>query len=355
MEKVKGKSVLQEDYMNLGKKTLLKAGVSEAHAEIQMRSLLESDRRGIHTHGIFRLPRYLEQLKNKHINPQPGINKVKESTIVDVIDGDHGLGAVVSHIAMNKTIKKSLKHGVGVVSCRRSNHFGTAAYYAELASSQNQIGIVLTNSSPAIAPTGSKKPLIGNNPWSISVPGEAGQPITLDMANSVVAKGKLRISQQNGECIPLGLALNHKGEPTTDPTEALHGVVLPIGGYKGYGIALMIEILAGILTGADFSVNMVDHDADNKRNVGHLFISLNIEHFMGINQFYHRLDELRDLIKQAPRIDPEQEILLPGEREWRTRENQINTVFLPDNIVNTVSELCSEYEIAVPEFISNDK
>lgn len=336
--------VLRSQYVDIGKKALMKTGVSEEHAEFEMRSLLESDLRGVFTHGIFRLPRYLEQLKHQYINPSPNIRNLKEDRIIEVLDGDHGLGAVVGTIAMKRAIEKSVKHGVGVVGCRRSNHFGTAAYYAEMATNENQIGIVFTNSSPIIAPTGSIKPLIGNNPWSISVPTK-GNSITLDLANTIVAKGKLRIAQQNGESIPLGLALDHMGKPTTDPTEALKGVVLPIGGYKGYGIALMLEILSGVLTGADFSENMVDHDADSKRNVGHLFISINLSHFMELEEFYSRIAVLTDLMKQAPKVDDSQDIFLPGEKEWIHKSNQVDQhVYLQNNSFKVFTKLSSEYE-----------
>lgn len=344
METQHYKKVLQSHYVDIGKKALVNTGVSEDHAEIEMLSILESDLRGVFSHGIFRLPRYLEQLRHQYINPAPNIKNCKESSLIEILDGDHGLGAVVGTIAMKKAIQKSIKHGVGIVGCRKSNHFGTAAYFAEMAANQNQIGMVFTNSSPIIAPTGSIKPLIGNNPWSISIPTK-GYPITLDLANTIVAKGKLRIAQQNGESIPLGWALDSKGQPTTDPEEALKGVVLPIGGYKGYGIALMVEILSGILTGADFSENMVDHDANEKRNVGHLFISLNLQHFMELEEFHSKINEFIELIKQAPKVDDNQDIFLPGEKEWRHKSNQVNEhVYLPDKVFQVYTKLCHDYQ-----------
>jgi L-2-hydroxycarboxylate dehydrogenase (NAD+) len=342
METKQYHKVLRSRYVDMGKKALMHTGVSEEHAEIEMLSLLESDLRGVFSHGIFRLPRYLEQLKHRYINPDPNIRSVKEGGLIEVLDGDHGLGAVVATVAMGMAIEKSEQHGAGIVACRRSNHFGTAAYYGEMAARRNQIGLVFTNSSPIIAPTGSIKPLIGNNPWSISVPAK-GNPITLDLANTIVAKGKLRIAMQNGESIPLGWALDHRGQPTEDPAEGLKGVVLPIGGYKGYGIALMVEILSGILTGADFSENMVDHDADAKRNVGHLFISLNLEHFMEAEEFFSRIEELIQSIKQAPKAEGTEEIFLPGEKEWRHKSNQADGhVYLTEKSYQVFARLCED-------------
>lgn len=343
MEIQKKHKIPQAIYIEIGKKALKTHGVSEEHAEIQMLSLLDSDLRGVFSHGIFRLPRYIDQLKNRYINPNPDIRPLQENGMIDVFDGDHGLGAVLGTIAMKKAIERSVKSGVGVVGCRKGNHFGTAAYYTEMAAKENQIGIVFTNSSPIIAPTGSVHPLIGNNPWSISVP-TTTNPITLDLANTIVAKGKLRIAQQNGDSIPLGWALDHTGKPTTDPAEALKGVVLPIGGYKGYGIALMVEILSAIITGADYSVNMVDHDADGKRNVGHLFISLNLQHFMELEEYFARIENLVGLIKHAPKVDENVDVYLPGEIEWKHKTAQEDGhVYLHDKGIQVYEQLCKDH------------
>lgn len=343
-------TITEERYMKIGQAMLEKVGVSKEHANIQMESLLDADQKEIYTHGLFRLPRYVQQLEQGYIHAQPEMAFVHEGPVVKVLDADYSLGAVAGHMAMNEAIKISSAKGVGVVAVRKSNHFGTAAFFAEMASKQQQIGLVFTNTSPQIAPTGTKKPIIGNNPWSISVPSSLGHPITLDMANSIVARGKMRIAAQKGEQIPLGWALDREGRPTTDPLEAIKGIVLPIGGYKGYGISLMIEILAGVLTGSDYAEKMVDLDVNQKRNVGHLFISLNIEQFMHFKQFVSRVDELVQFIKNAPRIKEEEEAFLPGEIEWKKKKvnERQKSVQLSLKTLDALRDLVRKHQIEMP-------
>ena len=338
-------------YIEIGKEILKQVGVPEEHAAILMENFLDCDQKGIYTHGIFRLPTYVNQIKRGNINPQPNIRKINGDSAVAVIDGDGGLGAVVAYYAMEETLNISAKQGIGVVGVRNSTHFGAAAYYAEMASRQNYIGIVFTNASPGIAPTGSLKPLLGNNPWSISVPTHLPYPITMDIANSIVARGKIRLARSKGEPIPLGWALNKHGEPTTDPQEALDGgAILPIGDYKGYGITLMIEILTGVLTGAALSFENPGVEQDGKRNNGHLFLAMDIERFMGVEAFKQRVDDLVEAVKTAPRIHADREILLPGEIEWSRKLGQEqDTVELSESIYRALSELSAAFGLEIPE------
>lgn len=339
-----------EEYERLGKTALTHVGVSSEHAEIVMKSLLDSDQKGIHTHGFFRLPTYIKQINRGNINPKPMIQLIDKSPNIKVLDGDSGLGSVNSFYAMQEAIKLSQDRGIGVVGVRKSNHFGTAAFYAELAASQDQIGIVMTNASPAIAPTGGKKPVLGNNPWSISVPTHLAHPITLDMANSV-ARGKIRMKALKGEPIPLGWALNAQGHPTTSAKEALEGIILPIGDHKGYGITLMIDILAGVLTGAYFGDQNPGIEVDGKRNNGHLFISLNTEAFMSVEEFKERTEELINMVKSVPKINENTEIYLPGELEWKTKlGQQQGKLKIPERILTVMLSFCKEHHIQLPDY-----
>jgi LDH2 family malate/lactate/ureidoglycolate dehydrogenase len=339
------------DYIHMGKEIFGRVGVSAEHSEILMANLLDSDTKGIYTHGVYKIPTYMKQINQGNINPQPNLKKIKDGSIVKLLDGDDGLGAVVSFYAMQEAIKLSSERGIGVVGVRKSSHFGTAGYYAEMPVRSNQIGIVFCNASPGIAPTGSLKPILGNNPWSISVPTNLDHPITLDIANSVVARGKIRLAALKGESIPFGWAINKYGEPTTDPQDALEGAILPIGDYKGYGITLMIDILSGVLTGAHFGDQVAGIEEDGKRNNGHLFLSLNVEAFMEIAEFKQRIDELVRIVKAAPKINEETEILLPGEKEWTRKLSQDkNTVKIPEQIFTVITALCNEYAVNIPDY-----
>lgn len=339
--------LLTEEYMRAGASLLGSVGVSKKDANVIMASLLDADLKGINTHGVFRLPRYMEQLNDGYITANPDIKVLRSNMVMEVLDGDHGPGSVVAKEAMERALQKSRKVGVGVTAVRNGNHFGVAGYFAEMAAMEGKVGIVLTNSSPAIAPTGSLKRLIGNNPWSISVP-HTEHPITLDMANSISSKGKLRVAMQKGEKIPYGWALDSEGNPTDDPQKALEGLVLPIGDYKGYGIALMVEILSGVLTGSDFSESMVDHDANAKRNVGHLFIVLDVAQLMPPDEYEQRLATLTSAIHSAPRI-PGKNVYLPGEIEWQMKQGQREgEVKVPQKTIQSFIDLCKRYGVTPP-------
>lgn len=338
--------VKQEEYIEFGKHILVQLGVPDHHAEIQVKHLLDADRKGIHTHGLYRMNRYMEQLARKDINPRPKIVTVETNKeTIALMDGDHGLGAVIGHIAMENAIELSKKYGVGITGVKNSNHFGTAGYFSELAAKENQIGLVFSNSSPSIAPTGSKKPILGNNPWSISVPTDQGFFITLDISNGKVARGKIRLAKEKGQKIPKGWALDADGNPTTDPAEALEGIILPMGDHKGYGITLMIEILAGVLTGADFGTKMIGLDEKGQRNVGHLFVSIDIPSLMDIDEFYKKINQLIEMIKSAPRIDYKQEVLLPGEREWTNKQTYTEDVWLSRETLQIIYRQCKVFSI----------
>lgn len=340
-----------DDYIKAGKEILIKENVPEDHAELTMASLLDSDQKRIYSHGLFRIGVYVRQLGAGNLNARPDIKKIIEHETTVVLDADNALGAVSSHYAMNEALKIAARHGVGVVGVRNGSHFGRAAYWAEMAAKENQIGFSFTNGSPAIAPTGSKKAVFGSNPWSISVPTNRGHPITLDISNGMVARGKIRLQASKGESIPLGWALNKEGQPTTDPYEALESkLILPIGNHKGYGIALMVDILAGVLTGAHFADQVGAIEEDRPKNSGHLFMALKIKNFMDIDKFKSRIDQLWETVKSAPKIDRDGEIYLPGEMGWTSKSSQAEgTVRIPHTDYLAFERLCREYGVGVPD------
>lgn len=339
------------EYKASGMEMLGKVGVEPEHAEITMLNLLDSDEKGIYTHGLYRMTVYMQQLKRGIFNPHPEVKKVKEGKSVTIIDGDDGLGAVVSYYAMKEALNICHEQGVGVVGVRNSTHFGTAAYWAEMASAQDLVGLCFTNASPSIAPTGSTEPLFGNNPWSISVPTNREHPVTMDISNSVVARGKIRVYESANEPIPLGWALNKDGQPTTNASEAMASkLLMPIGDYKGYGITMMVDVIAGVLTGAAFANKVGLIEGEGKRNSGHLFIVLKIKDFMDVSDFKNRMDELWDIVKSGPRADENVEILLPGEREWKCKLNQDDgSVDIPEVSYKAYQVLCDQYGISCPK------
>src|SRR5574337_747777 len=258
-------------------RVLRRLGVSQEEAEITASTLVAANLRGVDTHGVTRLPAYVRKLKGGALKPSVNLTTEKETVATALLNGHDGIGQVISYRAMQMAIRKAKQAGVSYVAVRNSNHLGACAYYPMMALEHDMIGFTATNASPRLAPTGGAERLFGNNPWSIAVPAGQRPPVVLDMANSVVAAGKIRTLQREGKPIPEGWALNKSGEPTTDPAEALQGILLAIGGYKGYGITVMVDLLTGMLTDSNYGprVKGIDQDAEPAR-IAHSFMAIDL-------------------------------------------------------------------------------
>jgi LDH2 family malate/lactate/ureidoglycolate dehydrogenase len=227
---------------------------------------------------------------------------------------------------MQRAIGKAREHGIGVVGARRSNHFGATGHYAWLAAEEKLIGLCTTNAGLSLAPTGGLTRTFGNNPLGVAIPAGRRLPILLDIAMSVVAQGKISLQIAEGKPLPPGWILDKSGQPTTDPAEWAGGILAPIGGHKGYGLALVMETLAGLLTGAGFCQ---DHHRDRMRqttepiDLGHFFLALNPELFMPLDTFTSRVDTMIDAVKTGERAEGVEELLVPGEPELRAREKSL--------------------------------
>jgi LDH2 family malate/lactate/ureidoglycolate dehydrogenase len=295
---------------------LQKLGVPQEEAAITARTLVTSNLRGVDTHGVIRLPAYAAKLKGGALKPSVNLTTERETIATALLDGHDGMGQVIGHRAMEMAIRKAKQAGVSYVAVKNSNHLGACAYYSMMALGYDMIGFTATNASPRLAPTGGVDRLFGNNPWSIAVPAGKRPPVVLDMANSVVAAGKIRSLQKEGKPIPEGWALTNQGEPTTDPEEALKGILLAIGGYKGYGITLMVDLLTGVLTDSNFGprVKTVDQDAE-PAGIGHSFMAIDLAAFTDVAAFKARMDAYIDEIKSSKKARGSEVIYLPGEPE----------------------------------------
>jgi LDH2 family malate/lactate/ureidoglycolate dehydrogenase len=256
-----------------------------------------------------------------------------------VLDGNDGVGQVIAARVMELAVERAKEHGIGCVGVRNSNHFGTAAYFTRMAAARGCAAILTTNASPAMAPFGGREKAIGSNPWSLGAPaGEYGTAV-LDIANTAVARGKIYAARQAGESIPEGWALDANGRPTTDPAAALaDGLILPMGGHKGYAISFMMDVFSGVLTGSSFGTAIVGPYRDDSRSgAGHLAIALDIEKFQPLAQFNSRMGELIAEVKGVPKAPGHDEIYFPGEIEDRNlRGNAAAEIRLP---AMTVAEL----------------
>src|SRR5918998_2573073 len=233
-------------------------GLPDDDAEIVAECLVKADLRGVDTHGIMRLPGYLDRLRRGLINARPHLEAKRVTPVAALIDGQDGFGFVVATRAMSAAIAVAAAYGIGIVAVRRSTHFGMAAQYVLQAIEAGYLSLVFTNASPSMPPWGGREALLGTSPFAAGAPGGREAPFVLDMSPAVAARGKIRRAERRGERIPEGYALDAEGRPTTDPVKALQGVVLPIGGPKGSGIAMLMDIFGGVISGASFGGDVGD-------------------------------------------------------------------------------------------------
>lgn len=309
-----------------GCEALERAGLSAEGAAIVTEVQLESSLRGQPTHNMGDIPRYARRLTSGIINPGPRIRIERETAISASLDGDNGPGQWVAVVAMETAIQKAREKGVGMVGVRRSNHFGAAGHYAGLAAKQGLIGLCTTNGPLILAPTGGVTPTFGNNPLGVGIPAGISCPIILDIAMSVAPRGKIGVQLAAGRPLPPGWILDGFGRPSMDLADLAAGLGVPIGGHKGYGLALVMEVLAGALTGAGFcrdhSRKQIQQSADGP-DFGHFFMVIDPEIFMPLAEFTERVDRMIGQTKAGERAADVDEILIPGEAEFRARQQNI--------------------------------
>lgn len=283
--------------------------------------LVRAEMRGIDTHGVHFLKLLSDRVDAHMIRIPTEIKVVREDGTTSILDGGNGLGQVAAHRAMKMSIQKARELGIGLTLVRNTNHIGILAFYTLMAAEEGMVGIVMSNSAPSMPPWGGAEPFLGTNPISIAIPGGEKGAVVLDMSSSVVARGKIRRAQRMKESIPLGWALDETGTPTTDPEAALRGTVLPIGGPKGYGLALMIDVLAGLLSGSQWGPHVKTyHQLAGPTGIGVFLMALDIERFMPLHQFEGLVQSYSKSIKGSKRAKGVSRIYLPGEIESEKEE-----------------------------------
>ena len=290
------------------------AGVPENDARIVASSLVDADLSGMKSHGVTRLNDYLLRVEQSLMTPATKIDIVRETPSTALLDANDGWGQVASERAVELVVEKARVVGSAWVGVRNSNHNGTAGYWAMKIAREGMVGICAMNTSPVMAAHGSKRPTLGTNPLSIAVPSSSGCPVVLDMATSNQARGKIILAAKNNDPIPEGWAITSEGLPTTDAKEALKGSVLPLGGPKGSGLAIMLDILTGVLTGAEFGAKMPRmYDDPQPQRVGHMFSAISIEAFMPMTEFLSRMDEKEQETREGPPAPGFERVSMPGD------------------------------------------
>ena len=301
----------------------VKYGLNSKHSLICTDAIINAELVGAPSHGLSRLKMYCDRISKKVINPKAKIKIKRISQSIAHIDANNSIGFVAADIAIKTAIKNAKKTGIGLVAVKNSGHYGLSGYYAEQAVKKNLMVMVFTNAPPAVAPHGALKSLFGTNPICFGTPTGSKVPFILDTSISMINRGKIRVAAREGEKIPEGVALDKFGKPTTDPKKALEGVQLPIAGFRGSGLAWMVDILSGVLTGGNHAGRVKDPftDFSGPQNIGHLFFVLKPNLFVG-NSFNKRIKDNIKTIKKLPKIKGVKEILYPGQNKFnRFKDN----------------------------------
>lgn len=332
-------------------------GMAPEDAYIVADGLVQSNLRGVDSHGVTRVGIYVKRLKMGLVNPRPDIKVVRESAATLLVDGDNGMGQVVGVRALDLGLDRAKESGAVSVGVRRSNHYGAGAYYVQRAVARDTIAFAYSNAPPTMAPWGGVDPYIGTNPYAYGVPAGEYHPIIVDMATSIVARGKIILAAERGEDIPRGWAIDKHGGPTTNAQEALAGSVLPFGGPKGYALSLMIDIMAGALTGAGFGpkINSLYDNFDEPQNVGAFFQLIDLSHFTDPTTFRARIDRMIEEIKSSRKAVGTEELFLPGELEFRMeQEREASGIPIGAETVAELRETGKSCGVDITEFVSQE-
>jgi LDH2 family malate/lactate/ureidoglycolate dehydrogenase len=329
---------------------LVAVGVPDADAWLVADSLVTADLWGHQSHGVLRLSWYVERIRAGVMNPVTAPETVSDTGALVVVDGHDGVGQVLAAFAAGEAAGRARTHGVGVVAVRNSNHFGTAAYFTRMAARGGCVAILATNASPAMAPWGGRRKTVGTNPWSIAAPAGRHDVMVMDIANTAVARGKVYLARQRGEPIPAGWAIDADGAPTTDPAAAIAGVILPMAGHKGYAIALMMDVLSGVLTGSAFGAAVSGpYQVERRSGCGHLFIALDVAAFGDPDGFTRRMEQLVAEVRSVPLAQGFDEVFYPGELEARAaREHLDQGLSLPRQTLDDLRQLADSTGVPAP-------
>lgn len=336
-----------ERLIDFGAAVYTSVGMPEADARLVADTLVQADLWGHQSHGVLRLGWYLDRVRNGVMKPVTQPEFVVDAGSIAVIDGHDGVGHVLTMLATQEAVKRAKAHGLGAVGVRMSNHFGTCMYYTLTGAREGCVMLLTSNGGPAMAPWGGRKKIIGTNPWSVAAPAGEQAPFVVDMANTGVARGKIYLARQKRQPIPLGWAINAAGAPTTDPQEAIDGIILPMAEHKGYAIASMVDILSGVLTGSGFLSQVHSpYKTAEKSNCGHLMIALNIEAFQPLAQFNARMKEWITEVKSVPLAQGCEEVFYPGEMESNNNaRNRRDGLLFPDDTLTDLKRIARETQL----------
>ncbi len=326
----------------------VRAGMPAEDARLAADTLVQADLWGHQSHGVMRLSWYVARLQAGVCDPIAKPAFVVDAGALAVLDGNDGMGQVLTARAMQDAIRRAKAHGIGAVALRNSNHFGTAMYFTLMAARSGCVGFLSTNASPAMAPWGGRKKTVGTNPWSWAAPAGKHAPMVLDIANTGVARGKIFLARQKGQPIPEGWAIDAGGRPTTDPAAAIDGIILPMAQHKGYAIAVTMDMLSGVLTGSAFGTGVRGpYQMEHRSGAGQFMIALDIAAMQPLAEFGARMDLYIAELKAVPLAEGFEEVVYPGEIEARNDlRNRADGLLLPEDTLADLRRLAERMDVA---------
>jgi LDH2 family malate/lactate/ureidoglycolate dehydrogenase len=324
------------------------AGVPDHAAAAVAGGLVEADLCGLHSHGVMLVEMYIDRLLRGSVSASPSAAVVSDNAGAVVLDAGHALGQLTGQQAMAMAIARARQHASGIVAVRHGFHFGAAGQYAVMAAEAGCIGIAMCNTRPLMPAPGGAERLVGNNPLAIAIPSDGVIPIVLDMATSEAAMGKIRLAANAGETIPASWAVQNDGTPTTDPRQAIAGMLLPAAGAKGFGLAFMIDLMCGLLSGgaSGEAVTPLYGDPGVPYDCSHLFIAIDVSHFCEVSRFRAAAAAAAERLRSGKRAFGVAALFAPGEPEWRRRQSANNQVELDSSVMATLLKLAAILKVS---------
>lgn len=331
--------ILKKGLINI----FLHVGVPEEDAKLVSDCLVQAEMMGVKSHGIQRTKLYVDSILKGGTSPVCKLTCEADFPAGALFNANGSLGIVAAYKAMNTAIVKASSTGIGITGVHNSNHCGTMRYYTDLAAEKGMVGFATSNAACMMVPFGSREPFFGTNPIAVSVP-SGSNPVVLDMATSVVARGKIILANKTGERIPMGWAVDKDGIPTTDAGEALKGYVLPFGGAKGSGVAMIADILCGVLLNGAYGphVNYPYAHPEIPMDCGHLFVAIDISKFQQYSNFLTNMDRYKEEIKNLKPVNGFEEVYLPGEIAVRNKEKSKESLEISKSVYDEIRDLAKE-------------
>jgi LDH2 family malate/lactate/ureidoglycolate dehydrogenase len=324
------------------------AGLKEADAHRVARGLVEADLEGLSSHGVMLAEMYVERLRAGSVSTRSSGTIVSDRGGAVVLDGHHAFGHLIGDQAMDLAVARAREHGIGIAAVRHAFHFGAAAAYALQAATKDCIGVAMCNTRPLMPAPGGAERVVGNNPLAIAVPVEGAVPLVLDMATSEAAMGKIRMAEKAGRAIPGNWAVQNDGSPTTDPAQAIAGMLLPAAGHKGFGLALMIDLMCGLLSGGAYGagVKPLYGDPSVPYDCAHLFVAIDVAHFCDPALFRAQAAAAASGIRTGRRAPGVSDLLLPGEPEWRRKQAAQGRIRLDPGLADALVKLALSLNVS---------